>query len=106
MSLAEIEEKIRTMGPSFGRYGDRAFMRMLDSVDVADMPQLLAFIDKNAPQNVRQGLRYTLISRWAELDSSAALAYAQSIPNRQERDSAIGAFVSGWAGKDPRMTAD
>ncbi len=59
LSLAEIEARIRTLNVNPGRFGDREIMKLLDSVDIAAFPKLLAFIDKNTPRNERQSLRYS-----------------------------------------------
>ena len=74
-------------------------------MDVAEIPELLAYIDKEVPRNIRQTLRQILISRWAETDLQGALAYIQTISNKQEHDQALTAFVAGWAGKDPAAAA-
>src|SRR5262245_26666597 len=105
-SLEDIEAQLRTMNVNWGWCGQGELNKMLDAIDVADIPKLLAFVEKNLPQNSRQSLRYMLISRWAEIDPQGALAYAQSIPNRQERDSAISAFAASWASKDAQAAAD
>ena len=100
LSLTEIEDKIRELNANLAGFGDREFMKMLDSVDRADFPQLLAFIDKHTPRNLRPGLRQMLVSRWAETDLPGALTYVQSIPHKLEREAALGALVQGWAGND------
>ena len=86
LSLAAIKEKLRGSNPFTGQFGDREFTRLLDAVDVTDLPQLLTFIDKNTSLNVRQGLRQQLVSRWAETDLQGALNYVQSISNKMERE--------------------
>src|SRR6185369_101463 len=106
LSLGEIEARIRGLNVNMGRFPDRELMKLLDSVEDADFPQLMAFIDKNVARNERQGLSYQLISHWAETDLPRALAYVQSIPNKRDREAAVQAFVSGWSGKDPQAAAE
>ena len=103
-SLAEMEAKMLKLN-LHDMYGDPEWRKMLDNLDPADIPQLLAFVDAKVPKSLRQGLRFNLLSRWAQNDSQAALAYAQALPNSQERQNAIGMVASGWAQKDPVAAA-
>lgn len=101
-SLSEIEEQIlRLSGGDWRRGGDRKLRRALDSVELRDMPRALLLIDKALEQHTRSSLRQLLLSRWAETDPRAAMASAQAVRNRAERESAISAVLGGWADKDP-----
>src|ERR1043165_3102162 len=76
LSLAEIEAKIlefKKKGPmnNYGFQGQKELFKMLSDVDTADIPQLLAFIEKNLPTQMRWGLRYQLLASWAESDVTA-----------------------------------
>ena len=82
-------------------YNDPDWRKMMDNLDPADIPQLLAFVDAKVPKFMRQGLRFNLLPRWAQSDPQGAMAYAQTIPNLQERQNAIGMVATGWAQKDP-----
>jgi len=110
MTLAEIEAKIMELksqgsfGMDFRRQQD--WMKIMADVEVADIPQLMAFVDKNMTQQMRWGLRYSLLARWADADVSAAMAYANSLPKRQDRESSIGIVASAWAAKDPKAAAE
>jgi len=43
---------------------------------VADMPEVLAAMEKNPSKMVRDGLRTSLLTRWAESDPTSAMTYA------------------------------
>ena len=58
-----------------------------------DVTELLAFMETNAAKQVRESMRYGLLSRLAELDPQAALDYANKLTKR-ERDNALGTVVS------------
>jgi hypothetical protein len=63
LSLAEIEAKIfgfKTKGQmnNYGLQNRKELFKVLADVDTADIPQLLAFIDKNLPANLCWSLQY------------------------------------------------
>ena len=103
-TLAEIEAKIREMskiGMGYGnmrRFGE--WQKFMDSIDPADMPATLAFLDRVGSKNVQMGLRGMLLNKWAETDLNAAMAYANSVAGTQSRNMAIMSVVQGWAEKD------
>ena len=71
-SLEEIEAKIREMGVGGMNYGNRRrytdWQKFVDSIDPADMPQALAFLETTSSKNVRDSLRGALLGKWAETD--------------------------------------
>src|SRR5690242_3645156 len=103
-TLADIEAKLLELkknGPTGMGYDNQMeWMKMLADVDVADIPQLLAFVDKNLSRQMQWGLRYQLLQRWAGADVSAAMAYANQLTNRQERETAIGIVAAAWTKQD------
>lgn len=46
---------------------------------------------------MRRGLRYQLMQRWTEVDVTAAMAYANSLTDRQERELSIDIVAGVWA---------
>ena len=94
LSLADIEAKIlelKKKGPlGFGYDGEQDMMKLLLAVEPADIPAVLAFADKNLPKQMRWSFRYGLLQRWGEVDVAAAMAYANALTDRQEREGAIG----------------
>ncbi len=83
-----------------GLTDDSEWLRMIADVDVADIPELLAFVDNNLPKTMRSGSLDQLLQRWAESDVSAAMAYAQALPNRQEREQCVSSVAGVWAKTD------
>ncbi|MEI7808747.1 MAG: hypothetical protein WCJ07_09720, partial [Verrucomicrobiota bacterium] len=113
LSLADLEAKILELSKSgrmnfgFGLQKEQQeFFKQLMDVEVADIPELLRFTDKNLPPQMRWVVRYSLLARWAESDVSAAMAYANAMTSRQEREQAIGIVVGAWAGKDAKSAAE
>ncbi len=111
LSVAEIEAMILEQKKN-GQWnnglqsGQRELFKALADIDTADIPPLLAFMDKNLPKQMRWGMRYQLLQRWAEEDVTAAMAYANSLTDRQEREAAVGIVAGAWAEKDPRAATD
>src|SRR5205085_11372611 len=100
LSLADLEAKIQGL-----KEGDRRhwkdWQKIMDSVSPADIPQLLAALEKNPSKSTRDGLRVAFLSRWAESDPTSAMAYASAVPGKQSREQAILSVVRGWSEKDP-----
>ena len=104
MSLADVEARMLKL--KYGDwYRDQDWRKILDNLDPAGIPQLLAFVDAKVPKRLQEGLRSNLLPRWAQSDPQAAMVYAQALPNLQERQNAIGMVASGWAQKDPTGAA-
>src|ERR1051325_8217873 len=60
LSLAELEQKISSIKiPDWrwGMGGQRDLWRMLETAEPADVPELIAFADKNSSLQIRQMLR-------------------------------------------------
>ena len=99
-SLADIEAKMLKLNYR-NLYNDPDWRKMMDNLDPADIPQLLAFVDAKVPKFMRQGLRFNLLPRWAQSDPQGGDDLCSSLPNFQERENAIGMVATGWAQKDP-----
>ena len=100
LSLADIEAKIQGMREGDRRYS-REWQKIIDSVASADIPQMLAAVEKTPSRSTRDGLRIQFLSRWAESDPAAAMTYANSVAGKQPREQAIMSVLRGWSEKDP-----
>ena len=100
-SPADLETRIQGMTDANWRGdGGRELQQVLKSVAPADIPKLLAFTDKNPDARVRRDLRNDLLSRWAQASPQAAAAWANSLPNPDDREYAIPSAIGQWARTD------
>ncbi|MCX6894126.1 MAG: hypothetical protein NTZ16_01170, partial [Verrucomicrobia bacterium] len=101
-TLDEVKVKIRALN-SYASYrrGQREWARMVDTMNLADIPGALAMFDGKSGNNAQWSMRSSLLARWGEEDPQAALAWANSQPAGNKRDSAVASAVRGWANKDP-----
>ena len=104
LSVTEIESKIleiQKTGPrGWGPSGERDWSKVMAHLDADDVPALLAFVDNNLSQQLRARPRQQLLQCWAESDVSGAMAYANALPIRQEREGAIALVAATWAQTD------
>ena len=112
LSLADVVAKILELkkkgllGFSDDGYdGEQNLTKLLLAIDAADIPAVLTFVDKNLSKQMRWGFRVGLLPRWAGTDVTAAMAYADALPDRSERESCISMVVGVWAAKDPTSAA-
>ena len=94
MSLADIEAgllDLKSRG-DFAMNNDPGmkWTKLMIEVNTPDIPQILAFADKNLTSAMRSTVRTDLLTRWADGNVSAAMAYANGIADKSERESAIG----------------
>jgi len=99
-SLGEIEaalqKAVRTgRGRAFKTLND-----LVQKVKPSDLPELLAFVEKNVNASHKSQLRSLLLAHWAESDVSAAMAYADKVQGYQDRQQAILAVLRSWAEQD------
>jgi hypothetical protein len=104
LSLAEIEAKIQGMKQGDPRLW-KEWQRILDSVAPADIPALLAFLEKTPTAVSQEVWRMSLLGRWAESDASSAMAYADTVGGKQAREQAILTVLQSWGETDPEGAA-
>ena len=99
-SIAEIEATIqKAIRMGSGRIY-KTLNDLVQKANPADIPELLAFIEKSIPANHRSQLRAMLLARWAESDVPVAMAYADKVSGYQDRQQAILAVLRAWAEQD------
>ena len=107
LSIGEVEEKLLELnrtarGGRHGLHGAEAkWIEMITSVDAQDIPRLLAFAEANLDRSLQMGLRHFLIGKLAENDLQGAIAYANGLKNRREREQALTQIAGVWSKKDP-----
>src|SRR2546425_612739 len=101
LSLAEIEARMSAMKGFEGRAA-REWMKILETLGPGDYAELLGFADKSLSKSMRDRLRPGLITSWAMSDPAAAIAYANGLANKHDREQAIFAAVRGWAESDAK----
>ena len=88
-SLAEVQERLLALKGDgafeLSRREQREVDRILADLDGSDMPELLEFIQKQLPKNLRGRLLIQLLSHWAETDVRGAMAYAKALPSSEDR---------------------
>jgi hypothetical protein len=95
LSLEEIIAKIQNLKQRNPHWEECE--KLLDSVAAADIPRVMAAIDKNPSNEVRSSLRESLLRRWAKENPSAAMACANGVVGAAAHEQAILAVLSGWA---------
>ena len=80
--------------------------RILADLNVEDTVELLDFIEKQLPKNLRGRLRLEFLAHWAETDVRGAMAYAKALPLSERRDDSICWVVQTWAEDDAAAAAD
>jgi len=109
MSLADVMARMLVLkadgDDGLNNDPDQKWSKLLASVNLGDIPQVLAFADQNLTANLRASVRNDLLSRWADADPSGALAYAGNISDKSERHAATGMVVQAWAGADATAAA-
>ena len=73
--------------------------KLSDSIDQHNARAILAFVE-TLRDNEKSMVLPIVISRWAELDPQAAVAYAQNLPVGSFRNRALTSAISGWAEHD------
>ena len=99
-SAQAIIAKIKTALLHTGRqriYTD--LNKLSDSIDQHNARAILAFVE-TLRDNEKSMVLPIVISRWAELDPQAAVAYAQNLPVGSFRNWALTSAISGWAEHD------
>ena len=99
-SAQAIIAKIKTALLHTGRqriYTD--LNKLSDSIDKHNARAILAFVE-TLRDNEKSMVLPIVISRWAELDPQAAVAYAQNLPVGSFRNWALTSAISGWAEHD------
>src|SRR6266446_4880296 len=103
-SLAEIEAMVQSLRQGNQR-GWLAWQRVIQSIAPADIAEVLGFVEKNPSKGARDGMRYSLLSRWAGADPMAAMTYANAVRGNREQERAVMAVLSGWAENEPGAAA-
>lgn len=80
--------------------------RLLEAIPVASMPDALAEVNALKNSQAKQGMMALLLSRWAEVDGPAALAYAEELGKAGNGGWMTGgaakmAVLQTWGQKDP-----
>src|SRR5260370_1237959 len=78
-----------------------ALNTFIQSLDAAEMPRVMAWIQKISSLQFRQQALYALLAHWGETDPKAAMAAADATPGKAIRDQAIVTVLGAWAQKDP-----
>ena len=99
--VAELQRAIRARS---GR-SRRALNDLVQKLNPADLPRLLALVEQWPSMNDRNQLRPLLLARWAEIDVTAAMASANTVTGTQNRQQAVGAVLRAWAEKDADAAA-
>ena len=103
-SLAEVQERLLALkgdgALGLSRREQREVDRILADLNVSDTVELLEFIQKQLPKNLRGRLRSELLAHWAETDARGAMAYAKALPSSEDRDDLIASVAGVWAGQD------
>src|SRR5437867_3206402 len=76
-SLAQIEARVQELAQGGTWRANKEWQKIVESIAPGDMPHLLAIVEKIPNKNTRDGVRYSLLSRWAEGDPPGAISYAQ-----------------------------
>ena len=98
VSTAEIIAKIKNaLAHPGSRHTYATFSKLSESVDATNVRELLAFVQTLPKPQEKNMLVSLFVARWAELDPSAALAYAQALPGGVARNWALTSVVTGWA---------
>ncbi len=82
-------------------YGD--WVKFLSSIKAAEMPRVLAHVERAAYKETRLGLRAVLVAVWAKSDVHAAMACAMAIPASEEynaRAQAMRNVMDEWVKQD------
>src|SRR6185369_12655411 len=103
-STADLVAQLQTLraGPDFP---SKEWLKIVERIDPAQIPALLAAVEKNPSKVVREQIRMLLLPRWGEADPVGALAYATNQPNKSTREQATMAVLRGWSEKDPAAAA-
>src|ERR1019366_1847572 len=99
-SVAEIEAALQKAIRMGSGRGYKTLNDLVQKADPSDIPELLAFVEKNIAANQRSQLRSLLLARWAETDVPDAMAYADKVPGYQDRQQAILTVLRAWADQD------
>ena len=105
LSIGEVEEKLLEINStvSSGRHGlhgsEAKWIEMISSVDAQDIPRLLAFANEKLARPLQWSLRHFLLGKLAEDDLQGAIAYANGIKNRREREQALTQIAGVWSKK-------
>lgn len=99
LTLAESETNIMLLKESME---DRQEMDdFVENVDPAQISLLLTFAKNNLPNKDVQTWFSRLLPHWAQTNLPVAMAYAQALPDKLDRESAVVLVVSGWGDSDP-----
>ena len=109
-TLAEVQERLLALkGDGIFDLSGREHgevKRILADLNVEDTVELLEFIEKQLPKNLRGRLRLEFLAHWAETDVRGAMAYAKALPLSERRDDSICWVVQTWAEDDAAAAAD
>ena len=87
-STENIIAKIKAaLAHSSSRHTYATFSKLAEMVDAKNVRELLAFVQTLPKPQEKSMLVSLFVARWAELEPSAALAYAQALPPGTARNS-------------------
>ncbi len=96
-TLSEIEKAVQDAARSGRSQRYKVLSDIVQSVDPAQIPQVISFIQK-LPANYRLQLRSMLLVRWGEIDPRAAMEYAGGVSRRPARVGGQRCLISGRLG--------
>ncbi len=100
LTLAEVQAALAALpGTSSAKFWEQT-RDFAAGVDPADIPAVLAMLDKLPRRDNRRSLRDLLLTRWGKADPAAALAYADKLKGFDDRNNAIRSVFYGWAEAD------
>src|ERR1035437_474264 len=68
MSPEEVVTALKSAMKEYSRRRSEAINKVLTALDPADLPQILALVEKIPSAQMRNALRGNLLGRWAEID--------------------------------------
>ena len=77
------------------------WQRIVESIDTADLPQVLELLERVGAKNVRDELRGSLLASLAETDPGAAMAHANTVAGKPSREMAVMQVMQTWSERDP-----
>lgn len=82
LTIAQLEAKLMSLAKiGVDKFGRANMYQLIEDASVADIPRLLALVDKEMPDYLRKDFHDAWIKRWAAADPLAAFAYAAKIIN-------------------------
>lgn len=91
----------RAMYAAGGAQKWRALLAFADSVDPAQLPDLLDMVRAMPNSPDRSKMEEALLDRWAGVNPGAAVAWAADLKNSGQRETALIDVFDAWSARDP-----